>query len=158
MGFGSNPLTARLRRGGSTVGSRKKASAILYGDREIMEILEMLEPSVGKKAMRKTLRKATKDIVLPDARNRAPHDTGELEKSLTVRAMERSRLKYGYEVVSRPGSESASYAARVELGTKHRESDPFLRAALYTNHKAVQEAMIFGIKEAIRELPVSPIK
>lgn len=126
-------------RGGKGM-SGKRA---ITGDKEIDALLKNLEVKVANKFVRQGLRRVAKDIVLPDAKRQAPVDTGQLEKSLTVRAGRRSRTGPSYTVVSRPrgGVDQAHYAWSVEFGTKHMQADPFLRPALYGNRDAITKLL-----------------
>lgn len=151
MGFGSNPLSAAQIRKRPPKPSLAGAH-VVTGDQEIIEIIGLLEPKLGKKAMRKSLRAAAKTIILPEAKIRVPVDTGELEESLTVRAMSRSRTRYGYEVVTRPTSDAAEYAMVVEFGTKHTPAAKYLRDSGYGNERRVVDFAIRDVKEVIKEM------
>lgn len=155
MSFGSNPLSA------ATIAKAKaggKGKITATGDQEIIDMITSLEPKFGKKAMRKTLRNATKEIILPESKRLVPEDTGALKKSLTVRAMKRSRSRFGYEVVTRPSSPAAKYAASVEFGTKHKEATSFLRRAAYGNERRVFDHAVDTVAEVISELKAKAAK
>ncbi len=163
MGFGSNPS---VLRGGGRVGGgtsklarqTRRGKQRVAGDREIIEIINLIGGKLAKKAMRKSLRKATKDIVLAEAINRVPFDTGQLEESLTVRAMKRSRSGFGYEVRVRKGSPAEEYAQVLEFGTKRVRAQPFLRVSGYSNEPRVLDLVLQDIRQVMKELPVSPIR
>ena len=103
-----------------------KIQIILTGDKETDRALASLEKNIQRKFTRQALRKAQKDIVLPEARARAPHDTGRLERSLTVRASKRSRRGIGMEVQTRDGMFAGEtfYGAMQEFGTKRMAAQP----------------------------------
>ena len=133
--------------------SRRRARrAAVQGDQEIIDIINQIGPNVGKKAMRKSLRRGAKEVVMPTAKAMAPRDTGQLEKSLTVRAQKRSRSKFGYDVVVRPTSPAAKYAFALEFGTKYVAADPFLRPAGYSNRQKVFDFAIWDVKKVLKEM------
>lgn len=141
---------------------------IITGDKELDRLLKGLPLKVQKKVSRSATRKAAKDIVLPDAKSRVPVDTGDLEESLSVRAIKRSRTKFGHEVRTKDGFYSGDqfYGAFIEFGTKERKHksgkqvgriDPaknfaYLRPAVYDNDARIRALYVTAMKELIAEL------
>jgi len=133
----------------------KKVKISVTGIKELDKKLVRLgkEVSSGKKVMRRALRGGTK-IIQAEAKARVPVDTGQLARSIKVRA-KRSRRHIRYVVISGDTSFTGRfYSSFVELGyTKkdgtHVPAQPFLRSAFHTK-KA--EAARYIKKHALIEL------
>lgn len=117
------------------------AISLTMDTRELDAQLTALPKSLANKGARKATRAAAK-VVLEDAKRLVPIDTGELERSLKVRARKRSRRNkgtVGHAVVT--GEDlfrgDQFYGGFVELGTQHREADPYLRPALWGNQAKI---------------------
>lgn len=130
-----------------------KINIIVTGDKKLDRALRHLEKNVQRKFARKAMRKAAKDVILPEARARVPVDTGALERSLVVRAARRSRRGIGVEVRTRDGLFAGDefYGGFQELGTKHMPADPYLRPALYGNEAKIRGLFIDDMNELIKE-------
>lgn len=128
----------------------------VVGAPELKAQLAALEPKVAKKLTRKAMREAQK-IVLADAKRLVPVDTGQLRKSLAIRALKRSRSRFGVSVQTKEGLFKGEqfYGGFIELGTKKMEAKPYLRPALYDNEAKVRETFADSLREFIRELPKS---
>lgn len=151
-----------------------KIGVIITGDKELDALLAGLEPKLQKKLSRQATRKAAKDIVLPAAKAAVPFDTGELEESLVVRAMKRSRNRIGNIVTTKEGLWRGDqfYGAMLEFGTKERVQkttgravgriEPrrfaFLRPAVYDNEARIRQLYVNDLKELCNEakLPKVP--
>lgn len=136
-----------------------KGAVIATGYRELDRKLASLEPKIQKKVGRKVLRDAVKAIVLPKAKAGAPIDTGQLEKSLTVRAMKRSRkARIGFEVTTGGKNRKGEYFYGWfhEFGTKHMKSDPFLRPAGYSSEGEIRDVLAGGIRTELKKLKSRP--
>ena len=129
----------------------------ITGDKELDKILLKIQKNTANKWVRQGLRHAAKTIALPQAKRRVPHDTGSLEKSLTVRAGKRSRKGPSYMVATRPTKdEDAYYGVFTELGTKHITADPYLRPAIYDYQNEIRDAVGDFIWKEIKTLRVPP--
>lgn len=142
---------------------------VVTGDEVLDKLLRGMPLMVQKKVSRQATRRAAKEIVLPAAQERVPFNTGDLEESLTVRAVKRSRFKFGHEVRTKDGFYSGDqfYGAFPEFGTKERfhksgkavgRIDPsknfaYLRPAVYDNEGRIRALYVSAMKEFIRELP-----
>ncbi len=139
---------------------------IVTGDKELDKLLAGLTAKLQKKLSRQATRKAAKDIVLPEAKARVPVDTGDLEDSLTVRAIKRIRGKIGHMVATRDGFFKGDqfYGGMIEFGTKERQHKSgkqvgqirphefaFLRPAIYDNEDRIKAEYVKGVRELINE-------
>lgn len=132
--------------------------------------LKGLPLAAQKKLSRKATRQSAKDIVLPAAKDNAPVDSGDLEESLTVRALKRSRTKFGHMVTTGEGFWKGEqfYGAFLEFGTKERfhktsqksvgrivsQVHAFLRRALYDNADRIRGTYVNAMGELLREVSV----
>ena len=109
-------------------------------------LLQAIPVSLARKGARKATRAAAK-LVLAEARALVPHDTGELERSLKVRARKRSRTHRGTVGHSVVTGGDAFYGKFVELGTSHQAADPFLRPALWGNRTAKLQVYVNVLRQ-----------
>lgn len=132
---------------------RAGTAIIITGVKEIDDKLHKFEGKVQKKALRKATRAAAK-FVRDDAKALAPHDTGQLEASIKVKAIKRQRGKIGHAVMTGEGlfKGETFYGGFVELGTQRMRADPYLRPALYGNEKETLARFRVEMKKAIDEL------
>jgi HK97 gp10 family phage protein len=139
---------------------------IVTGDEALDKLLAGLPAKLQKKLSRQATRKSAKDIVLPEAKARVPVDTGDLEDSLTVRAIPRSSSRIGHMVATRDGFFKGDqfYGAMLEFGTKERQQKSgkqvgaiqphkfaFLRPAIYDNEARIKELYVSDVRELINE-------
>ena len=140
---------------------------IVTGDKELDRLLRGLPLAAQKKLSRKATRKSAKEIVLPEAKSRVPVDTGDLEESLVVKAMRRSRGRFGHQVQTKDGFYTGDqfYGAFIEFGTHERvhksgkpvgRIDPsknfaYLRPAVYDNEGRIVQTYVDAMLELIRE-------
>lgn len=144
----------------------KQRGVVITGDKELDRKLAKLEPKLQKKLSRQATRKAAKDIVLPAAQAAVPANTGELEDSLKVRAVTRSRNRIGHMVVAGDGFFVGDqfYGGFIEFGTKTRATraghsrgrvmpgqHAFLRPAVYDNEVRVRKLFQDTLREFIRQ-------
>jgi HK97 gp10 family phage protein len=148
----------------------RASGVIVTGDKALDVLLKGLPTKVQKKVSRNATRKAAKEIVLPAARSRTPVDTGELEESLVVRAVKRSRTRFGHYVGTKEGHYRGDqfYGAFIEFGTKERRHksgkavgriDPaknfaYLRPAVYDNQPQIRAMYVDAMKQLINELAI----
>ena len=142
------------------------AGVIITGDKALDRKLAGLPDKLAKKLSKQATRKAAKEIVLPRAKADAPVDTGELEDSLTVRAVKRSRRRIGHMVTTRDGMFQGDqfYGGFVEWGTHERQTKSgkstgriqpnefmFLRSALYDNEVRIKAEYVKDVNQLIDE-------
>ena len=134
-----------------------KATTQIKGARQLMKTLNTLSPAEYRKAISKATRTTAKEV-LQDAKALVPHDTGALEKSLTVRAATRlGRGRRGHQVTTRDIFQTEFYGHFVEFGTVNQEPDPFLRPALWGNEQMMRTTFARALRDAIEEIRVKSI-
>ena len=98
--------------------------------------------------------KKAAEIVLTDAKNKVPVNTGKLKASLDIKPEKRRRpTKAAYQVYSKGVSKGGvRYAFAVEGGTSKMPARPFLRPALDENKDKIKDTisdeLIRGIDRA----------
>ncbi len=140
---------------------------IVTGFEELDKALAEFPANVQKAMARKGTRKAAKDIVLPDAKNRVPENTGDLADSLTVRTVKRSRGKIGHMVTTKDGFYKGDqfYGGFIEFGTKERQHKSgksvgaiqphyhsFMRPAVYENSDKIKSLFADVLMSEIRTI------
>ncbi|WP_158096043.1 HK97-gp10 family putative phage morphogenesis protein [Cloacibacillus sp. An23] len=139
-----------------------------FGTKDMDKLQKKFERLQRKELREKTyerLRKLT-DIVMEDAKRRAPVKTGALRDSVTARTWKRSRSynkmrgvvyadypKTGRVTKSKTKKQAAGapvyYAFAVEYGTRHVKARPFLRPALASKAQLIEREMNEMLKEAV---------
>jgi len=153
MGFGSNP-DMKFGGGGFGGGRRKSSGSGVSGGVDIMAIidgpelkklytkLQMLPRKVANKISGPAGRAAAK-IVAAKARSLVPVDSGDLEASIKVRAVKKTKRYKGMAGASVQTGKghfrgATYYGGMIEFGTKHMPNQSFLRhAALLARPQAV---------------------
>lgn len=112
----------------------------ITGIKKIDKKLRQLEPKFAKKQMRKALRETQKKQMLPDVKNNAPTDEGDLKKALTVKSGKRSRYKMSMNVTFKDDALEDFYPRFVEYGAPEigREPNPFMRRAFDAKKETVK--------------------
>lgn len=130
----------------------KAFSIDVEGAPELARTLATMEPRVAKKLTRKAMREASK-LVKDDAKRRVPVDSGKLKRAIVVRALKRSRSRFGTQVQTKDGffKGDSFYGGFIELGTKKMPARPYLRPALYDNEAKVRQKFVESLREFIRE-------
>lgn len=125
----------------------------LQGGAELMDALEALGPAMEKKVLRSAMREAAKPM-LAEAKRRAPVLTGQLRKSLKIKAMKRrSNGQVGVLIATEKGffKGETFYGAFQEFGTKKLPARPFIRPAFESNKaravRIVTEAIRIGLED-----------
>ena len=144
----------------------------ITGDKEIIREFDNLTLTIQKKGLRPGLRQAAKELVLKSARqnlrDQQEGGTGALSASLKVRAVKRSRTKFGSQIHFRSSLGDAKfYGLWLEFGLtktspprRHKSgkstgdlpAQPFLRPALYDNRRRIQKMVEKHIKRWIKSL------
>ena len=92
----------------------------IEGDKKLQKKLSKMLPAAAKKAVRKGTRDGCK-IIAKEAKSRAPVETGQLKRSIKVRAIKANRKSVGCRVVcqfkNKEGeTQAVFYAPFVEFG------------------------------------------
>lgn len=129
---------------------------IVTGFKELDAKLRQMEPKLQRKLVKGALRKGGKRVERESERiiNEEAYDTGALKKSVTVRALKRSRKRIGVQILPQREKYFAKYAAThggkqpnpssgqstpfyvpaaIEFGTKTARAIRPFRRALYDN-------------------------
>lgn len=136
-----------------TTSHAPQRGAIVTGVKELDAILASLPGKLQRKLSADACKVACKDIILPDAKQLVPVDSGDLEASLVVRAVKRSRSKkgtqVGYAVQTKEGFYKGDqfYGAFQEFGWDDKpEGDPFLRPALWSNVSRIRTLFVQALR------------
>lgn len=122
--------------------------------------LEQALKTIGPKAARKTGSRAIKeaaDVIVEQAKLYAPVRTGQLEESITSRAM-RTNVNEAITRIIGVAKKPAGWRAHfIEFGTSHNRAQPFMRPALDIKAEAaiaiVGEVMWEGVASEARAAP-----
>lgn len=106
------------------------------GGKELQRRLNRLALKDSKKVVRQAMREAAQPI-LQRVKFLVPKgDTGELLRSIKLRALPRSRTRFGVRIIAggtrmRKGKTvgNSGYASFVELGSQHQKAQSFIRQA-----------------------------
>ncbi|MDK1104035.1 MAG: HK97 gp10 family phage protein [Actinomycetota bacterium] len=130
----------------------------ITGLEELLKALGSLPKKVARQAIRKPLREGAK-IVLAEAKRNVPKGkTGNLKRSLKVRAGKRKKGTISIRVVTSEGwfKGDTFYGAFVEYGTHKMEARNYVRNAYNTTkdrvRKLIERGIVKNIDQAVREL------
>lgn len=113
-----------------------KLAADLRGDKELLKRLEGLKGTKIRSLFNKASRKGNK-LIQKEIKKMSPRLSGKLKKSVRIRALKRSRVRAGTQVIIR-FKEGKYYGAFVNYGTKHQKGQRFINnAAERVGQKAV---------------------
>lgn len=119
---------------------RVGGTVIVTGDREIDLALAQLAPKIQRKLARKAHRKAAKEVA-EQVKQRAPKDTGEYVKTITVRTLKKKRRdSIAMKVTTDPKKLRKLFRRRerpinphwLEFGTDDTQPRPHFRPVLDT--------------------------
>lgn len=125
------------------------AKTIVTGWKELDAAFAGIEVKVQGKALRGALRAGALRIQSAAIQNivASPSiDSGTLAKSMKVRAKPRSRVRVGFDILTK----GAAHANLVEYGTKRMPAEPFLRPAGYDNKEYIRAMLLDDIQEAVK--------
>lgn len=111
---------------------------ILAGMLELSLELEELAQAAGPERRRQALQTGA-EIIVADARNRAPVDTGLLQREGIAFSIEDETANIGW-------TKSGYYGQFLENGTSKMQARPHLRPAYEAKKNAVQQAMLQELK------------
>ena len=140
-----------------------KVMITLEGAEKLERALAVMEAKVAKKITKKAMRAGAK-VILRAAKARAPVDTGQMKKALTVRAARQRKrgeasFNLSFDTKKYPdlvttsetfqgvgqarGSKRFFYPAIVEYGTSTQPAKPFMRP-VFDSQKAAALRVIMG--------------
>lgn len=135
-------------------GSGISGTIDIRGAEELAAALQELGKAMEKKILRSAMRQAA-TIILEDAKRRAPVLTGQLRKSLRIRAIKRTRKgQVGVVISTSKGFFKGDdfYGGFHEFGTKKMPARPFIRPAFEANKSKaitiITEAIKLGLRDA----------
>ena len=128
----------------------------IEGAKELENKLKGFEPKIGRKVIRQALRKAAK-VILIAAKANVPVVTGDLKKSLKVRALKKKRHRYGVMVAISAGwfKGKTFYGAFVEFGTSRMPAKPFMRPAYDSEKDKAGMVLRSELKKGIEQVGAS---
>lgn len=126
----------------------KTKSVVLVGHTKLDRMLSRLSRGEGREAIRKSARPALRPVQA-EAKRLAPYESGQLEGHITIRAMRRSRKRFGYRVTCGEFEGDTFYGGFLEWGWKTGKRGSanrrqvlgehfMLRAATNTQRQALQ--------------------
>jgi HK97 gp10 family phage protein len=124
----------------------KKIKTYIDGMDEVIKLVQDMGDAAAD-ALDKASR-AGADIVLAQAKQKAPVDTGKLRDSLILKKskLKNPNVKSEYYVTKKSG---VKHFAPVELGTSKMQAQPFLRPAVDENKRSVAKAVNDELLRAI---------
>ena len=112
----------------------------------IIRVLKSIPAKEGKKIIRKAAREAARQVLLPAAKAATPVDTGDLRRSLKVRAISRSKNGVGVRVGV--NTKDVFYGVFQELGwrvgKRSKSIRDFQEATRKTERSVVRRAEIYA--------------
>ncbi len=92
-------------------------------------------------------------VVQREAKQNAPVDTGQTKKAIKVRAMRKSRTRFGIETRVGEGDYKGDeyYAAFLEFGTSEMEPHPFMRPAYDSKKDEAKRIALEELKRLVEE-------
>ena len=129
MGYSAKQRKVRV----TIQGAEKLVKTLKSMDEEAADVLEKGAKAGGK-------------IALSYAKNHCPVDTGNLRNSLKLSDDKKTKKKATVKV---DYDKSIKYGAFVELGTRGRQPNPFLRNAVDKNQKEINEEIVSTISKAL---------
>ncbi len=123
---------------------QKKVKVRVQGTDKIKRILENMGDAAGDVLMKGA--KVGGQIALEDARRNCPVDTGALKKSLHLsedkKTAKKATIKVDYD-------KSLKYGTFVELGTRDKPGNPFLRNAVDKNQTEINKKITEVVADAV---------
>lgn len=123
---------------------QKKVKATVEGAERLVKDLKSMNDAAASVLMKGA--RAGGKIALEDAKRNCPVDTGNLKSSLKVSddkaTAKKATVKVDYD-------KSIKYGTFVELGTRGRPANPFLRNAVDGNQDQINDAIVREISNAV---------
>lgn len=129
---------------GTYSAKQKKVKVTLEGADKLIKRLKAMEEGASSVLM--TGAKAGGNIALEDARNNCPTDTGALKESLKLSEVKETPVRADVKV---DYDKSLKYGTFVELGTRGRPPNPFMRNAVDNNIQKIDKEITETIANMI---------
>ena len=123
---------------------QKKVKVNLEGKEKIVKRLKQMGEAAGNVLMESAM--AGGKIALEDAKRNCPVDTGALKNSLKLSKDKQTKKKATVKV---DYDKDIKYGTFVELGVRRREANPFLRNAVDSNQKNINEEIAENVAKAV---------
>lgn len=123
---------------------QKKVKVNLEGKEKIVKRLKQMGEAAGNVLMESAM--AGGKIALEDAKRNCPVDTGALKNSLKLSKDKQTKKKATVKV---DYDKDIKYGTFVELGVRGREANPFLRNAVDSNQKNINEKIAENVAKAV---------
>lgn len=123
---------------------QKKVKVNLEGKEKIVKRLKQMGEAAGNVLMESAM--AGGKIALEDAKRNCPVDTGTLKNSLKLSKDKQTKKKATVKV---DYDKDIKYGTFVELGVRGKEANPFLRNAVDSNQKNINEEIAENVAKAV---------
>ena len=123
---------------------QRKVKTSVEGADALVRAIKAMGDAAEKVMMRGA--EAGGKIALDDARKHCPEDTGALKASLKLTNGKATKTKATVQV---DYDKSLTYGTHVELGSRGRPANPFLRNAVDDNQTQINEAIVAEISRAV---------
>lgn len=123
---------------------QKKVKVNLERKEKIVKRLKQMGEAAGNVLMESAM--AGGKIALEDAKRNCPVDTGALKNSLKLSKDKQTKKKATVKV---DYDKDIKYGTFVELGVRGREANPFLRNAVDSNQKNINEEIAENVAKAV---------
>jgi len=123
----------------------------INGEAELTAALKSLEPKIAKRLMTKAMRPAAQ-IIRHEIQARSPIKSGQLKRSFKIRAMPRSRKRFGIEIRSEEKDFKGTFiTAFQEYGTSKMPARPFMQPAFEATKDQAHAKLVEGLKQLVDE-------
>lgn len=131
----------------------KRNNLTITGIKEIDRKLKGIPDKLAKKALRQSMRPAMKEV-LKEAQQNAPVDSGDLKKSIKLKAGPRSKKAITLDVAVGEGffKGDTFYAGFVEFGTSKMPAKPFMRPAYDSKGQDAKNKVIQDIPKMLEDV------
>lgn len=123
---------------------QRKVRTTVEGANAIVKDLKAMNDAAAEVLMQAA--KAGGKIALEDAKRNCPVDTGALKQSLHLTEGKSTKTKATVQV---DYDKSLMYGTHVELGSRGRPANPFLRNAVDDNQNRINEAITSELSKAV---------
>ncbi len=123
---------------------QKKVKVEIEGAETIVKKLKAMDEAAGSVLMQAAMEGGK--IVLQDAKQNCPVDTGTLRNSLKLVKDKQTKTKATVKI---DFDRSLTYGTHVELGTKHNAARPFLRNSVDENQSEINLEITDAVSDAV---------